>query len=483
MFGTFGGAVIGRMDAVCTRELSGAGGAVTVPSGPWATVSAHVNQYVGGGSGQQSAPDLLNARLCCEGQDGCSLSDSMTRASQAQQAALSSTVPEGADSTRLANELTAKTETFTLEIRQSVAAACSLRIAVCEAKADAIIKELAGAGSNGCATIDRGSPSAPCAALKNKVAQVQSQCRSLSPNGILSKMQASQDKIAAAKQGVATVAAAAEPASGQATATGSAAKGDVTDPNAAGTGSGGDNGGLFGGSGLSSQLVNGFVSTMLSSLQSQDSSPSYQEDPPMDCASNPMIAGCLEAEQESWNSQGSNGGIQPARVEGGGFNPPDLDLSQDLPLDTSAPTAAKPNGTVNPIANGGGQFLGGGGAAPAALGPAANANPAVRSGGNTDILRGERGGGGYSQTNAAMNMATTSSGGFTGYGRPTDPSKLDLSQFLPGASKDPGRAIAGLANKVTYDGQVNRPQTNIWNRISDQFRARCSQGLLKDCVP
>ena len=80
-----------------------------------------------------------------------------------------------------------------------------------------------------------------------------------------------------------------------------------------------------------------------------------------------------------------------------------------------------------------------------------------------------------------MNTAAGGNGGWSGYGQEkNNEPATDWSQFLPGHAKDPTRSLAG-GNAQNL--QIQPKEVNIWNRISDRLKARCSQGLLRDCVP
>ena len=57
---------------------------------------------------------------------------------------------------------------------------------------------------------------------------------------------------------------------------------------------------------------------------------------------------------------------------------------------------------------------------------------------------------------------------------------LDLREFLPGGSKDPTRKVAGGS---ATNFQIQSRDVNIWARISERIKSRCSQGLLRDCIP
>jgi hypothetical protein len=85
---------------------------------------------------------------------------------------------------------------------------------------------------------------------------------------------------------------------------------------------------------------------------------------------------------------------------------------------------------------------------------------------------------------ANMNMKNGESGGGYSYGQGgygQEEPGLDLSQFLPGGKQDPTRKIAGIAESVNF--QIQSKDVNIWSRISERIKARCSQGLLRDCIP
>lgn len=88
--------------------------------------------------------------------------------------------------------------------------------------------------------------------------------------------------------------------------------------------------------------------------------------------------------------------------------------------------------------------------------------------------------------NAQMNMKNGEAGGGYTYGQGNpyghDDAGLDLSQFLPGGKQDPTRKLAGMASGGG-NFQIQSKEVNIWSRISERIKARCSQGLLRDCIP
>lgn len=101
---------------------------------------------------------------------------------------------------------------------------------------------------------------------------------------------------------------------------------------------------------------------------------------------------------------------------------------------------------------------------------------------NTDILAGERGGGGYSVAAGGVD----SSGGFSGYGSggggtPEEEmpyAGMDLKNFLPGGAMDPSRRIAGA---LVNAGQINGKSEDIFQRITMRIKAVCLTNRLKDC--
>jgi hypothetical protein len=68
----------------------------------------------------------------------------------------------------------------------------------------------------------------------------------------------------------------------------------------------------------------------------------------------------------------------------------------------------------------------------------------------------------------------------SGYSAPPPQEMADLSRFLPKLNSNVLRGLAGGNAQVV---QINSKDVNIWNRISDRIKSRCSQGLLRDCIP
>lgn len=227
----------------------------------------------------------------------------------------------------------------------------------------------------------------------------------------------------------------------------------------------------------------------LASALGQAMQPQSQTDPQTDmtqadCSTNPMLAGCTtDATSNGWNTASTTGtaGYQSDTDSNSqNFNTGDPGTNlQTASIGNPYNPQVNPS-TVNPIPPGGGGFM-------AASGPGAQVGSQGRGGGyygasnRADILHGEHGGGGgYTQTLAGMDTKSGGGGGFSGYGNGPN-NAIDLKQFLPGGSKYAGaRAPAGLA---PASAQINSPQVNVWNRISERIRARCAEGRLRDCVP
>lgn len=231
-----------------------------------------------------------------------------------------------------------------------------------------------------------------------------------------------------------------------------------------------------------------------SMMNPQNQDQQQQQIPPaQDCASNPALAGCpVKAAEgsDSWNKKEGEAQMREPEEKTGEQN-------FNVASDGAGNTAFDGNGekkfstppTVNPVQGGGGGGIPGqGGGAPAAAG-AGGGGYAMASKNLADVMHGTMSGGGYAATNQAMQMQNgASGGGFSGYGAGNDGGMrgMDLRQFLPGGKNDPTRKLAGGANMGGMRGagtQIQSQSVNIWNRISERFKSRCIQGLLRDCIP
>jgi hypothetical protein len=204
------------------------------------------------------------------------------------------------------------------------------------------------------------------------------------------------------------------------------------------------------------------------------------------CEQNPALAGCKakQPESDSWNKKQEKSDFQEQSKSESADNfnvgnPSDGVNTQSLGGNGGEKPVGTPSTSAG-IPNGGGQIPGGSGGGGAAGGGAAGGYAGAQKN-VTDVLHGA-GGGGYSQMNANMQLQNGGGGGFGGYGggAPAEyKSGVNLRDFLPGGKNDPTRKIAGGASSFEI-----QPQTvNIWSRISERFRARCTAGLLRDCEP
>ena len=227
----------------------------------------------------------------------------------------------------------------------------------------------------------------------------------------------------------------------------------------------------------------------LASALGQMMQPQSQSDPQTDmtqadCSSNPMLAGCAAAAtSNSWNTAATGTAGYQSETDSGAqnFNTGDPGTSLQPASTTNSYNNQVNPGMANPIPPGGGGFMASSGAG-AQVGQQGNGGGGYYGASNrADILHGEHGGGGgYTQTLAGMDTKSGGGGGFSGYGNGPN-NAIDLKQFLPGGAKYAGaRAPAGLA---PASAQINSPQVNVWNRISERIRARCAEGRLRDCVP
>jgi hypothetical protein len=249
-----------------------------------------------------------------------------------------------------------------------------------------------------------------------------------------------------------------------------------------------------GGSGLN---MGQLLPLAMMAMQMMNQQPQQQpQQPPVnpaldqvDCSVNPNLAGCptAAAGSDSWNAKTASAEASGDSPAGGNFNPADENSMMPASTEPGAETKAGTPPTVGAIPNGGGGMPGGGGGGAASLGGGGGGGGGVAGKNLTDVLHGiGAGGGGMSAMNANMNMKNgESGGGYTygqgGYGN-TD-AGLDLSQFLPGGKQDPTRKVAGIAAGGPGNFQIQSKNVNIWSRISERIKARCSQGLLRDCIP
>ncbi len=223
--------------------------------------------------------------------------------------------------------------------------------------------------------------------------------------------------------------------------------------------------------------------------QKQDEQP--KQPPPIDCSNPAIVGGNCPPQQtqpvsDSFNKKAAEAEMRDPESTDGANN---FNVASDAAGDTNyAGNGEKKFGTpatVSPVGGGGGGGIPGqGGAQPASLG-AANAGYAAGNKNIADVIHGLGGGGGYAATNAAMQMQNGgASGGYTyGQGGNDQMRGMDLRQFLPGGKNDPTRKLAGGAGLQGTGTQIQSQSVNIWNRISERFKSRCSQGLLRDCIP
>lgn len=189
------------------------------------------------------------------------------------------------------------------------------------------------------------------------------------------------------------------------------------------------------------------------------------------------------AASDAWKMPAGTYGLQPSSASKGSFNTADNknpNTSPDVPTVEPSKTAS----SANVVPNGGGQMPGqGGSGGGATLGGngAAGAGAQGIMGKVADVLHGLSGGSSLSAQAQAMNTSTGGSGGWSGYekGGSGAEAPVDWSQWLPGG-KNAARQLAGGNARIV---QIQSKEVNIWSRISDHIRARCNQGLLRDCIP
>jgi hypothetical protein len=97
----------------------------------------------------------------------------------------------------------------------------------------------------------------------------------------------------------------------------------------------------------------------------------------------------------------------------------------------------------------------------------------------TDVLQGFQGGGGGG-TGGGSTETKDDGEGFKGYGGRNVASEpqLDLRQYLPGGSRDPGVKLGGFR---PFSVEINGPHVNVWSRITLRMLEKCRLGQLIDC--
>lgn len=208
----------------------------------------------------------------------------------------------------------------------------------------------------------------------------------------------------------------------------------------------------------------------------------------IDCSKFPNSPACGGGNQNSLNNDYQSNPITSSSGEGlstSDFNVSgDEGLSQLPQFAPIEPTEAR--GTA--VKNGGGGGLPG---SPASSGSGFEETEdgavTASSGYSTDILSGERGGGGYSGAAGEGGEGVSGGGGFGGYGRGGSDNKfknkfsgLDLKQYLPGGAKDPSRDLTGTKLNFRHP-EIGPMGVSMFKKISDRFTAMCKLKQLYGC--
>jgi hypothetical protein len=208
------------------------------------------------------------------------------------------------------------------------------------------------------------------------------------------------------------------------------------------------------------------------------------------CDQNPNMPNCLGAGQKTTDSWNDPQGTAEAKQEPQGSGDFNLQDTSDIPMPQSlgetTQTASANIPTVNGVPNGGGGMPGGGGGGAASLGGGGGGGGGAQLGNKADILHGTQSpSGNFGQTNEKMNMKSGEGGGGYNYNGGLHEESMNLADFLPGGKNDPTkRNVAGIGpGTTTTNFQIQAKDVNIWNRISERIKSRCSQGLLRDCIP
>lgn len=201
-----------------------------------------------------------------------------------------------------------------------------------------------------------------------------------------------------------------------------------------------------------------------------------------DCVKNPNTAAC-QALKESQQRSGEAGfAIDEKKEEK--FNLSANDGYDGSGLATSPQTPAQQAAKINPISNNSGGAIpgAGGGTATASLQPQSKGQTSPGSPGySTDVFQGMNPGG-YSQPvypDRGDRGEGSPYGGRGLAGQDGDKSMvgMDLSQFLPGGSRDPKRLVGGIGR----GSGIHAKEEDIWRVISLKINEKCRLGVLWSC--
>lgn len=216
------------------------------------------------------------------------------------------------------------------------------------------------------------------------------------------------------------------------------------------------------------------ASALMPLMQSLFKQPEPEEKEDIDCVINP--ANCPDDQQKAEGPTPMNpGSSQPVAAES--FTPEfDPASMPNAPNDLGIQAASTTPGAGGTIPNGGGGFPNAPGGGMGGLG-----NPQRGGGGGVDPKKigmdGFNSPGSYASTN--QKLSADVSGGNGGYRQPVgqeDPG-FDLKPFM-GLDKKRGLA-SGMAPQ---NAEISNAGVNMWLKVSDRFKSRCNQGLLRDCT-
>lgn len=206
----------------------------------------------------------------------------------------------------------------------------------------------------------------------------------------------------------------------------------------------------------------------------------------VDCTRNPNSASCRHAVQAQARGEG---GFKQAANTASSKNSFNLAENSDnyIPEPSYGGPAVDRNVAYNQVPNNsGGGFQGGGATQPASLGGnrSSGSAPAAGKASATEIEQGFRSGG-YSQPASGggsgfepeVTYRARGTGATAGGAGGSQYVGLDLKQYLPGGSLDPGRRLAGVAKA----SGINVKEEDIWRRISIKIYEKCRLGVLWRC--
>lgn len=215
----------------------------------------------------------------------------------------------------------------------------------------------------------------------------------------------------------------------------------------------------------------------------------------LDCTNPVNASQCSMQTRNALQDSATNSGLQESdnsgRSQGGGFNVGDAGTKSQMSRFEGGDKNPNSNqASVNPSPASSGSGFGGASGSNAnsqAQGAPAISNRANAAANNlkTEVLQGERSGGGFSNKNSATLASTAGRGhyglSFSASARGSDLGQyknLDLKKYLPGGQSDPTRRLSGLSSAHP---DIHPQHEDLFREVTNRYQIECKLQLLFDC--